>query len=124
MWLTTLDHTASAVATKQAQIPNSEGRETEPDTPRDEQHTCYSSERDASWHYFFYENEQREANYPNQVHDAPIEQEAHQKPATAKAKYSVLDAHPECARDAGVPMRSQKADRGPAMAQAYCLEGC
>src|SRR5262245_55711599 len=124
MWLTTLDYISSAVATKRAGKPNSESRETEPDTPRDEQQTCYSSERDASWHYFFYENEQRKANYPNQVHDASIEQEAHQKPATAQAEYSVLDAHPECAPDAGVPMRRQKANGRPAMAQAYCLKRC
>lgn len=56
---------------------DSEGRETEPDTPSDEQQTRYSSERKASGHRFFYENEQREANDPNQVHDAPIEQEDH-----------------------------------------------
>jgi hypothetical protein len=77
MWLTTLDHTSSAVAPKRTQTPNSEGRETEPDTPSDEQQTRYSSERDACGHHFLCENEQREANDPNQVHDAPIEQEGH-----------------------------------------------
>ena len=76
-WLTTLHHTSSAVAPKRARMPNSEGRETEPDTPSDEQHTRYSSDRDASGHYFFCENEQREGNDPNQVHDAAIEQEGH-----------------------------------------------
>src|SRR5262245_46502059 len=124
MWLTNLNHISFAVATKRARKPNSEGCETEPDTPRDEHQTCHSSERDTSWHHFFYENKQSKANYPNQIHDAPTKQETHQKPATTYAEYSVLDAHPECAPDAGMPMRRQKANRRPAMAQTYCLERC
>jgi len=63
--------------------PCSEGRETKPDSPSDEQQASYSSERDACGHHFLYENQQREANDPNQVHYASIEQEGHQEPTTA-----------------------------------------
>ena len=57
--------------------PCSESREAEPDSPSDEQQASNSSERDAYGHHFLCENEQREANDPNQVHYASIEQEGH-----------------------------------------------
>ena len=58
-------------------MPCSEGRETEPDSPSDEEQARYFSERDACRHQFLCENEQREANDPNQVHYSSIEQEGH-----------------------------------------------